>query len=109
MNMIFRVKQNHYVVTSKSVAKATPEEIKQEKRRRIFDSVGRQINQFKEGDIVHEGDKILMEVSSVDVSFLPKIKCKWWDSVDAAFTHTYADIENLHVVYFAENMVKEDE
>lgn len=48
-----------------SLRKATPEEIAQEKRRRLFAKIWREMNEFKVGDIVIGGAGDLLEVENV--------------------------------------------
>ncbi|HDR7601538.1 TPA: hypothetical protein QCX65_005013 [Bacillus mycoides] len=68
------------------VRKATPDEIEQEKRRRVFAKVGRKVNEFKTGDIGTGEAGDLLEVENVD----ELLYCK-------QFHPTYQNFERFNV------------
>ncbi|AYF06303.1 hypothetical protein MLA2C4_11660 [Bacillus mobilis] len=89
----------HRHVHVSKARKATTEEIAQEKRRRVFAKVGREVDEFKPGDVV-------------------KHYCINWfvsyirEDGDVAIIHqcddSWASGKELEPVYFVDNMVKED-
>ncbi|MCU5376124.1 hypothetical protein OCA08_03105 [Bacillus cereus] len=93
------INNSHRHVPVSKARKATAEEIAQEKRRRVFAKVGREVDEFKPGDVV-------------------KHYCINWfvsyirEDGDVAITHqcddSWASGKELEPVYFVDNMVKED-
>ncbi|MHA4207346.1 hypothetical protein [Bacillus cereus] len=78
------------------IRKATPEEIEKEKRRRVFEKVGRTIDEFKEGDVVTplDNDKDLLLVEHYS------------DQKNAVkIGGTYYNASDVNPAYFAESKV----
>jgi hypothetical protein len=56
------------VLTFKGVTKATPEQVKREKQRRVFANVGRKWGEFKEGDAIRFNDDLLVVEDRTDIA-----------------------------------------
>ncbi|MEW4318547.1 hypothetical protein Q0N71_21105 [Bacillus thuringiensis] len=76
--------------------KANPEEIEMEKRRRVFEKVGRTMDEFKEGDVVtpldNEKDLLLVEHYSAQKNAVK-------------IGGTYYNASDVNPAYFAESKV----
>lgn len=83
-----------------SLRKATPEEIKQEKRRRLFEKHGRGIDEFKSGDVATpaDNDKALLLIESYySHKNAVRIGCTYYNASDlnpAYFVESKVGLEN---------------
>ncbi|WP_163579084.1 hypothetical protein [Gracilibacillus saliphilus] len=55
----------HIFMSSSHIRHATEEEIAQEKKRRFWSGIGRDVDEYRTGDIVYDEDKEAMEVINV--------------------------------------------
>ncbi|MDP7979122.1 hypothetical protein Q9306_11425 [Bacillus sp. WLY-B-L8] len=103
------MKTDHVVDGSNQIAttyrKATVKEIANEIRRRMFGSAGRELNEFKIGDCVKDGEASYMKVE--DVSDDSKIVlCSYYDSNAGGIVRGRFRVVELMPVYFVENIVQ---
>ncbi|HDR8003391.1 TPA: hypothetical protein QCY70_004905 [Bacillus cereus] len=77
--------------------KATDEEIDLEKRRRLFEKVGRKMDEFKEGDVVVICGGDLAEIVEV-LDPLKRVKCKQWDDHNNMFSKFNIKPQSLKLV-----------
>lgn len=85
--------------------KATPEEIEKEKRRRMFENAGRELNEFKVGDCVKDDNDSYMKVEDV-ISDLKIVLCSYYDSNACAIVRGRFKSVELIPVFFVENIVQ---
>lgn len=81
----------------KQLRKATDEEIALEKRRRLFEKVGRKMDEFKEGDVVAMCGGDLAEIVEV-LDPLKRVKCKQWDDHNNMFSKFNIKPQSLKLV-----------
>ncbi|MGM2698030.1 hypothetical protein [Bacillus cereus group sp. Bce037] len=87
------------------IRKATPEEIEKEKRRRMFENAGRELNEFKVGDCVKDDNDSYMKVEDV-ISNLKIVLCSYYDSNACAIVRGRFKSVELIPVFFVENIVQ---
>jgi hypothetical protein len=81
------------VLTFKGVTKATPEQVKREKQRRVFANVGRKWGEFKEGDVIHSNDDDLLIVE---------------DQLDISDASYLLNDNSIKKIYFTDNAINLD-
>ncbi|MGI2709015.1 MULTISPECIES: hypothetical protein [Bacillus cereus group] len=87
--------------------KATPEEIAQEKRRRVFAKVGRELDEFKKGDVVAMSAGDLSEVT-VEEPSAGLIKCVQFDLYNQTFDTFNVNPKSLNLVVPAEHRLDKE-
>ncbi|MCP1178509.1 MULTISPECIES: hypothetical protein [Bacillus] len=94
------VNNNHRHVPISKARKATLEEIAQEKRRRVFAKVGREVDEFKEGDVVkYDGARWFVIDSPPDENI----------GIVRHINSIYVAAKKVDPIYFVEVAVREDD
>ncbi|WP_073535950.1 hypothetical protein [Bacillus cereus] len=102
VDKISRLK-NQFIPKKYIERKANPEEIAQEKRRRVFAKVGREVDEFKEGDYVeYLGERFQLKYDDLCQEVALK------GALTIVMSRSF-DKSQLKPIYFVDNMVKEDD
>lgn len=97
------INNNHRHVSVSKARKATAEEIAQEKRRRVFAKVGREVDEFKEGDYVeYLGERFQLKFDDLCHEVVLK------GALTIVMSESF-DKGQLKPIYFVDNMVREDD